>query len=499
MSAVVVGGQAMNKGKAALMVAIIGPLALVVVLVVGIAISMQNPPKKQTPVGAGAGQTGGANAFGNLMAGNPAADGPGAGAPATPAANPDLVAPETLAQGFVIVVDDPTKLATLDSPIFIAGNFNNWNPGQGQFRLTPQSDLRWRIIFDGPPKISGQRMEFKFTRGDWALEELATDMSKIPNRTLPMVDVSTLKTDEKPVIEFKVSRWGDERPDFKKGASLDPYRSISAAGTLKRLQVAGGAATAGGTTREVLVWLPPGYEDPSNAGRTYPVLYLMDGQNVFEKLPGLPAEWEADETAMRLVRDGTIEPLIIVGVPHAGAGRISEYLPAPALKDVPAEGRAHVQWLKSEVMPRVNRAFRTDTRASRTAIGGSSLGAIIALDAAAAHPETFGMVLCESPALATGGREGWDAWLSTITTWPGRVYLGIGDAETGKDPANAARNATYVQAARDLDARLGKAGVDATRRLLVVEPNGEHNEAAWARRFPQALTFLFSSPPDPTK
>lgn len=483
----------MDKGKTALMIAVFGPIVLVIVLVAGIAISMKDPPQKQTPVGAGAGQTGGANALGNMMAGHEV------GEQAAPAAAPDLVAPESLAQGFVIVVDDPTKLATLDSPIFIAGNFNNWNPGQGQYRLTPQSDLRWRIIFDGPPKIAGKRMEFKFTRGDWALEELSTDMSKIGNRTLPLVDVSTLKNDEKPVIEMRVARWGDERPDFKKGDSLDPYRQISVAGTLKRLQVSGGVATANGTTREVLVWLPPGYDAASNAKRTYPVLYLMDGQNVFEKIPGLPAEWEADEAAMRLVQDGTIEPLIIVAVPHGGAGRISEYLPAPALKDVPAEGGAHVEWLVREVMPRVNSAFRTDTRASRTAIGGSSLGAVIALEAATTHPEAFGMAMCESPSLATGGREGWDAWLSTIKTWPGRVYVGVGEAETGKDPANAERNAAYVQAARDLDARMGKAGVDATRRLLVVEPDGEHNEAAWARRFPQALTFMFSAPVDPTK
>lgn len=493
MSAQALGGGAMNKGKAALLITIFGPFVMVIVLSIGIGYYLRHPPQKQPPVGAGAGQTGGANALGNLMAGHSAAD------QATPAAAPDLVAPETLAQGFVVVVEDPTKRATLDSPIFIAGNFNNWNPGNGQYQLTPQSDLRWRYIFDGPPKIAGKRMEFKLTRGDWTLEELGTDMNKIANRTLPLVDVSTLKNDEKPVIELKVAHWADERPDFKKGDSLDAYRTIPAAGTLKRLQVAGGVATANGGTREVLVWLPPGYDDPSNAKRTYPVLYLMDGQNVFEKIPGIPGEWEADETAQRLVRDGTIEPLIIVGVPHSGKGRISEYLPAPALKDVPAEGRAHVEWLVSEVVPRVNRAFRTDVRASRTAIGGSSLGAVIALEAATSHPEAFGMAMCESPSLATGGREGWDAWLGTVKTWPGRVYVGIGAAETGKDPANADRNAAFVQAAKDLDARMAKAGVDATRRVLVIEPDGEHNEAAWARRFPQALTFLFAPGPDPTK
>jgi predicted alpha/beta superfamily hydrolase len=477
--------------------AVIGPLAAVVILVIGIVISLRNPPVKQPPVGAGAGDTGGANALGQMLGAAAAANQPG---DAPPDALPQMVAPETLAQGFVLVVTDEPKLATLDSPMFLAGNLNNWNPGSGAFRLSPQSDLRWRYIFDGPPKLpAGARLEFKLTRGSWDLEELDENLAKIPNRTLPMIDASRLKPDEKPTVEITVKRWADQAPGFAKREALNPYRAIAASGTLRRIQVSSGVATARGAMRDVLVWLPPGYDDPRNADRRYPVLYLMDGQNVFEKLPTVPAEWEVDETATRLVRDGTVEPLIIVGVPHSGAGRIAEYLPVAALPGVTPEGDAFVSWLASEVVPRVNSAVRTDPRASRTAIGGSSLGAVIALHAATTRADLFGMVLAESLPLNTGGRAAWDAYIKGITQWPQRIYLGMGEAETGRDPANASRNAGYVQAVRDFDALLGSSGVDATRRLLVVEPNAEHTEAAWARRFPQALTFLFQAAPDSTK
>ena len=504
-----VENQSMQKSKIAVTVAVIGPLVVLVVLVIGIAISMQNPPKKQPPLGAGAGETGGANSLGQIL---------GVGAMGAESANsadsansanaarasgeeiPQLVAPESLAQGFVLVVTDSAKRATLDSPMYIAGNLNNWNPGSVDFKLTPQSDMRWRFIFDGPPKLpSGARLEFKMTRGTWDIEELDESLVKVTNRTLPMVDVSKLRSDEKPVIEITVAKWGDQSDGFKVRDAMNPYRAIKAAGTLKRLQVTSGVATAKGAMRDVLVWLPPGYDDARNADRKYPVLYLMDGQNVFEKLPTVPGEWEADETALRLVRDGTIEPLIIVGVPNSGAGRMSEYMPIAALPGVKPEGDGFVAWLSGEVVPRVNSAFRTDIRASRTTIGGSSLGAIISLHAAVKRPDIFGMVLLESLPLTTGGKATWEAYIASITTWPGRVYLGIGESELGNDPALTERNAGYVKAVRDFDAKLAANGVDATRRVLVVEAGAAHTESSWARRFPQALTFLYAASPDSTK
>src|SRR5690606_29958579 len=111
----------------------------------------------------------------------------------------------------------------------------------------------------------------------------------------------------------------DQRPDAG-NTRTGRYAPIEATGAVKRLEV------QNGVMRDALVWLPPGYDDPANADRRYPVLYLQDGQNVFDKpADGLtPAEWGADETATRLIASGEIEPIIIVAIPNAGAGRVAE-------------------------------------------------------------------------------------------------------------------------------------------------------------------------------
>jgi len=232
---------------------------------------------------------------------------------------------------------------------------------------------------------------------------------------------------------------------------------------------------------------------------TYPVLYLHDGQNLFEKPAAAPGEWGVDETAMALVTRGAMRPAIIVGIPHSGEGRLSEYLPVEAVEGVKPEGARHVAWLLEEVMPRVERAFRVKTGPESTGIGGSSLGAVISLYAATKHPDRFGLLLAESLPLRTGRVEAWDGFLNGVTAWPRRVYLGMGGSETGADASQTERNKGYVDAVRALDARLQSAGLGADRRLLVIEPGATHTETAWAKRLPAALTFLFPPAVDTTK
>ena len=160
---------------------------------------------------------------------------------------------------------------------------------------------------------------------------------------------------------------------------------IDAVGTVVRLELIGGAGRAAGMVRNAQVWLPPGYDDAANAARRYPVLYMLDGQNLFQTPPGGFGEWQADETALRLIEQGTIEPLIIVGIPHAGLFRADEYLPFPWIPGAEPSGGALEAWLLGHVMPRVERAFRVDTGPDRTGIGGSSLGGVMSLFIAT-HP-----------------------------------------------------------------------------------------------------------------
>ncbi len=475
-------------------------LALPFVMIAGLmwyfatTVNADKPVAHAAPVGAGWGATGGANGIGELIAGNRGramgAMKPSNGATAGVGHDePKMVQPESLEQGFILIVKDKAGLANPNSPIHIAGSFNNWNPGDPSFRLEAQSDMMWRIQM--PQPAGGQPIEFKFTRGGWDRCEISDNMADISNRKLAPIDVSKLAPGEIPKITLVIEKWADMREGSKAPKGPDPYRTIGVTGNLKRLQVAGGAGSAKGALRDVLVWLPPGYDSPENAKRVYPVLYLHDGQNLFEKLPTVPGEWGVDETATAEIKAGKVEPLIIVGVPHSGPGRISEYLPVDALKGVKPEGAEHVAWLVNEVKPRVERAFRVDTRAERTAVGGSSLGAVIALEAFREHPEAFGMVLAESLPLRTGQAAAWDNWIGSFKSWPGKIFMGMGGREArGSADASEGEN-QYVTAVKALDERMAKAGVGPERRKLVIEPNAEHNEAAWAARFPQALEFLY--------
>lgn len=411
----------------------------------------------------------------------PADRGPPAGA---------LVPPESLAQGFVLVVRDKSGRASADSPLFLASNHNNWNPGDPGMRLVGRSDGRWQIAL--PKPASPEPMQFKFTRGSWALVEVAADLSDIPNRTLPPIDPGSIQPGTPAVIEFEVEAFADQRTGAAPGADAGAGTGVT--GTVRRLQVVGGGGGAARLARDVLVWLPPGYDEPANALRRYPVLYLMDGQNLYAKHAGVPDEWHADETATRLIEEGRIEPLIIVGVPDAGPMRAEEYVPpVPGISESVIEGRqpggkAFVDWMLTAIMPRVERVFRVESGPEHTGIGGASLGGLIALYAGSRHPDTFGLVLAESPALAFRGSAVWKPLFEPVETWPNRVFIGIGGREWGDD---AARSAEYAGAVRDFDAMLAERGLSEDRRRFVEDPDATHNEAAWAARLPRALEFLF--------
>jgi enterochelin esterase-like enzyme len=242
-------------------------------------------------------------------------------------------------------------------------------------------------------------------------------------------------------------------------------------------------------TRFLRVWLPPGYDDAGNAGRHYPVLYLNDGQNLFEAATSFTGiEWQVDETAERLIGDGTVPPLIIVGIDNAAKDRIREYMPHRSMHPMMlrVQGRYYPDFLMKEVMPFLERNYRVATGPENTGLGGSSLGALIALYTVMARPGVIGRLLLESPSLWASHRQAIKESRS-VRIWPERIYVAAGTAEAG----SAERSRTVVDDARELAAILRRAVLSEKRLRLVIKDGAGHNEAAWAERFPEALQFLF--------
>jgi predicted alpha/beta superfamily hydrolase len=243
-----------------------------------------------------------------------------------------------------------------------------------------------------------------------------------------------------------------------------------------------------GTTRRITVWSPP--KPRVAVRRTYAVLYLNDGQNLFD--PGRAfagRTWRVAETAARLVRSGRIRPLIIVGIDHGDARRSREYLPIEDDRNPGTReplGREYAEFVTREVMPLIHRNYPAARGAANTGFGGSSYGAVAALFTAILKPGVFGRLLIESPSLYVG-----DQYLlrraRAARRWPSRIYLGVGTAETDRPEINDETVRNVQKLARILrDRRLGP------RRLqTVIEEGASHSEDAWARRLPRALEFLY--------
>jgi predicted alpha/beta superfamily hydrolase len=241
--------------------------------------------------------------------------------------------------------------------------------------------------------------------------------------------------------------------------------------------------------RDVLVYLPPAYE--VDRRRRYPVLYLHDGQNLFDGATSFirGAEWQVDETAQRLIGGGGIEPLIIVGVYNSGKDRVEEYTPtADARHKVGGKADLYGRMLVEELKPFIDSEYRTRPDAKHTGLGGSSLGGLVSLYLALKYPQTFGRVAVVSPSVW------WDdriilRHVEALKRRPRlRVWLDMGTKEGGS-AAEAEESRQNARALRDALVRKGwKEGSD----LKYFEAEGaEHNERAWAARVEPMLRFLF--------
>lgn len=228
--------------------------------------------------------------------------------------------------------------------------------------------------------------------------------------------------------------------------------------------------------RGVRVYVPP----RGNGGAPSPVLYMFDGQNVFDDESSYAGGWRLHTMARSLAKRHGRAP-VIVGIDHGGEARLREL--APWTRDG-GHGvtDALVDWIGFTLAPRIRGEFNVSGEPREVGIGGSSLGGLAALYAHFHRPEHFGLVLSMSPSLFVGGGKIFEFVASKSKPWTSRIYLDAGGLEGGGGMLRSAE-----RMANDLRGR----GWDDGSLRFVAAKRGTHSEKAWRRRAPSAVEWLF--------
>jgi enterochelin esterase-like enzyme len=234
--------------------------------------------------------------------------------------------------------------------------------------------------------------------------------------------------------------------------------------------------------RNLIVYLPPQYA--SEPHRRFPVLYLQDGQNLFDPQTSFVPEqtWEVRETADAAIEAGLVEPLIIVGIYNTGDRRISEYTPTRDWKMGGGEAPLYGRLLVEELLPFIAKHYHTLTRPEHTGLGGSSLGGLVSLYLGLEYPQVFGRLAVLSPSVWWNHRSILNYVRDAEISQRARIWLDVGDSEGTRTREDANR----------LHRQLLRQGwqEDADLHYEVIA-GGKHDEASWAARVGPMLQFLF--------
>lgn len=327
--------------------------------------------------------------------------------------------------------------------------------------------------------LNGMEYAFKVTRGTWGTVETDKDGKEIANHTF------VAHKDAK--VEAAIANWVDN------GQAV-PGRVTMTGNIIVHKNAL--ASKILNNQRTVVVYLPPGYDE--NKDQRYPVLYLQDGQNLFDEATSFQGiEWKLDETAQRLITEGRMRPAIIVGIYNAGEFRAAEF--TPPIAGATGKGDAYARMLAEEAKPFIDEKYRTLTDRQNTIVGGGSQGALISLHAAKQHPNVFGQVVALSPWLRNADKPiipdllGDAAWLKNA-----KLYLDMGTDPGHNYPSGATNVLPDAQA---FVTALEAAGLTQPANFSYREiEGGKHNEASWQATGESVLLALFGvSPPTTTE
>jgi predicted alpha/beta superfamily hydrolase len=350
----------------------------------------------------------------------------------------------------LVITDVATK--KLDD-IYVAGNFNNWNPKDANYKLKPFGGSRKAIVLKDIPAGTYQ---FKFTRGSWDKVETTAKGEDIENRTVEVNDdVSE---------NIAIAGWKDDFPDKPKpNTATAQVHIIDTAFFIPQLN----------RHRRIWIYLPKSYN--TTKGKLYPVLYMMDGQNLFNEQTAAFGEWGVDE-CLDTLQQKTKE-CIVIGIDNSAEKRVNEYDPYNNEKYGKGEGKQFADFLANTLKPYIDKQYRTLKDVKHTYVAGSSMGSLISLYAVMEYPQTFGAAGIFSPAFWIAPQMFADMQQTTWTTFP-RFYFYAGGKESETMVSDMKKMYNIIAQKHNYDMH------------EVVYPLGQHNESYWRKEFPNFYKWL---------
>ncbi len=337
--------------------------------------------------------------------------------------------------------------------VYVAGNFNGWNPGDKNYLLKKKGRGREINI----PNLPAGQYEFKFTRGTWASVATTAKGTGLENNLVKLYSDTNLV--------FKVEGWQDDfAATEKKHTTSAQVKIMDTAFALPQL----------GRTRKIWIYLPRSYKTTK---KVYPVLYMQDGQNMFDEFTAANGEWNIDETLDSLTAKG--QPESIVVAIENGPKRLNEYNPYDNERFGKGEGLAYVQFLAKTLKPYIDRNYRTRKEPSATMIAGSSIGGLISYYAMLAYPDVFGKAGIFSPSfwVAPAITAYTDSVSSRVN---GKLFFYVGGLEGN-------------EAVEDMYKVMQHLGTHSGALMYsVTDPAARHNEAAWRKWFPEFYKFIMA-------
>lgn len=354
-------------------------------------------------------------------------------------------------QRVTLIVDSLPKKTGVK--YFLAGNFNMWNPGDTSFRFHIEKN-RYVISISLPKG----HYEYKITRGNWQTVEEHADFKPMDNRILDLQSDST--------IHLKIEAWADDRPGRNAMVTHSTTTQVHIMDTAFYMPQLHRA-------RRIWIYLPKGY---STSKKRYSVLYMHDGQNVFDAATSYSGEWGVDEFLDSLKQ--SCKKVIVVAIDNGLSKRMNEYNPWEFMNFGKGEGDAYVDFLIKTLKPYIDKNYRTLPGQSNTSIAGSSMGGLISLYAVLKYPKTFGSAGIFSPAFWTAS--GIDSTvLSDALGLNTKLYFYAG----GKEGESMVPD--MLRIIKEIRSR-GKTPIK-----QAIDPDAKHNENAWRKHFPEFYKWVF--------